>query len=112
MIGSYCCVESLDLEKHATDLYAAYATDHHNRIWTYLPHGPYPRLEDYRERVRTAYLGDDPLVHAIIDTRNGKPLGQASYMSIDPRVGVSRSVESSTRRPFSVQRRRQRPSIL
>src|SRR5215831_19171821 len=87
MVGSYCRVEPLDIEKHAIDLYAAYATDHHNRIWTYLPHGPYPRLEDYRERVRTAYLGDDPLVHAIIDTRNGKPLGQASYMSIDPRVG-------------------------
>jgi RimJ/RimL family protein N-acetyltransferase len=87
MVGSYCRVEPFDIEKHATDLYTGYTTDHHNRIWTYLPHGPYPRLEDYLERVRTAYLGDDPLVHAIIDRRNGKPLGQASYMNIDPRIG-------------------------
>ena len=87
MVGRYCRVEPLDIEKHAVDLFAAYAADRHNRIWTYLPHGPYPRLEDYLERVKTAYLGDDPLAHAIIDMRHGKPLGQACYMNIDPRIG-------------------------
>jgi RimJ/RimL family protein N-acetyltransferase len=68
-------------------IYAAYAKDHENRMWTYSPYGPYPRLKDYLERARTAFLGDDPLVHAIIETTRGKPLGQASYMSIDPQVG-------------------------
>jgi RimJ/RimL family protein N-acetyltransferase len=87
MVGRYVRVESLDLERHAIDLYAAYATDRDDRLWTYLPHGPYPRLENYLERVRTAYLGNDPLVHAVIDLRSGKPLGQASYMNIDPSAG-------------------------
>jgi RimJ/RimL family protein N-acetyltransferase len=87
MVGRHVRVEPLDLEKHASDLYAAYAEDRENRMWTYLPFGPYPRLEDYLERVRTAYLGNDPLVHAIIDLPSGKPLGQASYMNIDPSAG-------------------------
>jgi RimJ/RimL family protein N-acetyltransferase len=65
----------------------AYAADHENGLWTYLPHGPYHRLENYLERMRTACVGDDPIDHAIIEIRSGKSLGQASYMSIDPRVG-------------------------
>jgi RimJ/RimL family protein N-acetyltransferase len=87
MVGRYCRVEPLALETHAPDLYAAYAADRENQIWTYLPHGPYARLEDYLERVKATYLGDDPLVHAIIDLKTGKPLGQAGYMSIVPATG-------------------------
>jgi RimJ/RimL family protein N-acetyltransferase len=87
MVGKYCRVEPFDIEKHARDLFEAYAADHENTLWTYLPHGPYPRLEGYLERMRTVCSGDDPLVHAIIAMRRGKPLGQASYMSIDPHAG-------------------------
>jgi RimJ/RimL family protein N-acetyltransferase len=33
-------------------------------------------------------LGNDPLVHAVVDLKTGKAVGVASYLRIDPRNGV------------------------
>ncbi len=46
------------------------------------------RLDEYRSWAETACRGDDPLVHAIIDNATGAPVGTASYLRIEPAIGV------------------------
>jgi len=88
MAGRFCVVEPADPASHAADLHAAYLPDEEGRNWTYLPYGPFDRFEDYRAWLERACLGDDPLVHAIIERRSGRAFGVASLMRIDPAAGV------------------------
>jgi len=92
MKGQFCRVEPLDPERHAADLHLANLEDVENRIWTYLPYGPFETLNDYRAWIEGSCLGDDPLFHAIVDTApqfgRGTACGVASYLRIDPPVGV------------------------
>jgi len=88
MAGRFCWLEPVDPELHAADLFAANGEDKDRRNWTYLPYGPFERLEDYRAWLQQACCGDDPFFHAIIDGAAGRPIGIASYMRIDPAAGV------------------------
>jgi RimJ/RimL family protein N-acetyltransferase len=86
--GRFCRVEPLDPGCHAADLFAANSEDADGRNWTYLPHGPYPSFDLYREYLDAAARRDDPLVHAIVDRPSGHAVGVASLMRIDPAAGV------------------------
>ena len=88
MEGRFCIVEPVDPARHAADLHAANSLDREGRNWTYLPYGPFDRLEDYRAWLDHASGGDDPLFHAVIERRSGRAVGVASYMRIDPAAGV------------------------
>jgi RimJ/RimL family protein N-acetyltransferase len=86
--GRFCRIEPVDIDRHAPDLFAAFATDTDNRNWTYLPYGPFAREADLRVWMEQTCLGDDPLFHAVIDKKTGKAVGVASYLRITPAVGV------------------------
>jgi RimJ/RimL family protein N-acetyltransferase len=86
--GRVCRIEPIDPERHAADLFAANRQDREDRIWTYLPYGPFAAFEPYRDWMKSACLGDDPLFHAIIDKPSGRAVGVASYLRIEPAVGV------------------------
>ena len=88
MTGRYCRVEPIDPARHAADLFAANAEDREGRIWTYLPYGPFATLAEYRAWIERDCLGDDPLFHAVVDGASGRALGVASYLRIDPPMGV------------------------
>jgi len=88
MEGRTCRVEPLDPERHAADLHDANLEDREQRIWTYMPYGPFKSLADYRAWIERACLGDDPLFHAILDKADGTACGVASYLRIDPPFGV------------------------
>jgi RimJ/RimL family protein N-acetyltransferase len=88
MIGRHARVEPLDPDRHAADLHAANLTDKESRIWTYLAYGPFAELEDYRAWMKSTALGEDPLFHAVVDLATGRAAGVASYLRIDPPVGV------------------------
>ncbi len=88
MAGRFCTVEPLDPERHAAQLFAAYAEDREGRLWTYLPRGPYASPDEYRSFAEAVCRADDPLVHTILDNTTGEPVGTASYMRIEPNVGV------------------------
>jgi len=88
MEGRYCRIEPIDPEKHAADLFAANSKDLDGRNWTYLAYGPFADLASYRDWMVSACLGDDPLFHTVIDGKTGKAVGVASYLRIDPPVGV------------------------
>ena len=86
--GRFCRVEKLDPVAHAADLFAGNRLDVEGRNWTYLPYGPFERIEDYRTWLDTIAAPDDPLFHTIIDLATGKAVGIASLMRIDPPNGV------------------------
>ncbi|MCZ6466249.1 MAG: GNAT family protein [Alphaproteobacteria bacterium] len=88
MQGRYCRVEPLDVTRHADELFQANCADTENRIWTYLPYGPFDDFEAYRHWMEKTCLGDDPLFHAVIDLKTKNAVGVASYLRIDPANGV------------------------
>src|SRR3954469_25115747 len=88
MTGRFCTVAPLDPERHAGELFEAYADDREGRLWTYLPRGPFASLEEYRRWAEEAAGLADPLTHAIVDNATGKAVGTAALMRIEPAVGV------------------------
>jgi RimJ/RimL family protein N-acetyltransferase len=88
MEGRFCTVEPLDPERHAAELFSAYAEDAEARLWTYLPRGPYGSLGAFRGWVEDACRHDDPLTHAIVDRGTGRAVGTAAFMRIEASVGV------------------------
>jgi RimJ/RimL family protein N-acetyltransferase len=87
MAGRHCRVEPLDPARHGASLQRAYAEDREERIWTYLPYGPFATLADWLAWGEPAAKSQDPLFHAILD-RDGAALGIASFLRIDPANGV------------------------
>ena len=87
MNGQYCVVEPLSLEKHSTDLFQAYRLDRENRLWIYLPYGPFDTVAEYRQWLAATCLGDDPMFFSVIDKATGKAAGVASYLRINPDAG-------------------------
>jgi RimJ/RimL family protein N-acetyltransferase len=86
--GRHCRIEMLDPARHAQALFDANGADREGRMWTYLPYGPFAALADYRTWLEAAAAGADPLYHAIIAKGSGQAVGVASYLRIDPPVGV------------------------
>jgi len=85
--GRTCRLEPLDPARHGGDLHAANLLDSDHRNWTYLPYGPFTRLDDYLDWVRSVAGKDDPQFHAIVDRRTEHAVGVASYLRIDPPAG-------------------------
>lgn len=88
LVGSYALLEPLDADKHASDLFTAFAGADH--LWTYMPHGPFALESEYRAWVESKQGDRDPYFYAILDQQNGKAIGVASYLRIDP---TARSIE-------------------
>ena len=88
MQGKLCRLEPVDLDKHASDLFAAFAQDQDQRNWTYLPYGPFATEEELRTWMFSTCLSDDPSFFSVIELATGKAVGIASYLRIEPGVGV------------------------
>jgi len=88
MMGRYCRIEPADLDSHIADLYEANSEDTEGRLWTYLAYGPFDTPAAYRTAMAPLFQSADPLFHTIIDGRTGLATGVASYLRIEPAVGV------------------------
>ena len=88
MQGRLCRLEPLQAERHAAALHEAYCADREGRNWTYLPYGPFASAADYAVWVRSVESLEDPVFHAILDAPTRRPVGVASYLRIDPAMGV------------------------
>ncbi len=89
--GEYCRVETLDVKKHAEDLYHAFASDEDHSNWTYLPYGPFNGeggFDKFKVWINATCTNDDPHFHTVIDLKTNKAVGIASLMRIDPNNGV------------------------
>jgi RimJ/RimL family protein N-acetyltransferase len=88
MQGRLCRLEPLDVAQHAAALHEAHAADREGRNWTYLPYGPFASASDYARWVEWAAAQEDPQFFAIVDGATGRPVGAASYLRIEPAMGV------------------------
>ena len=88
MEGRTCRVEPLDPAVHGDDLFAANAEDAEGCNWTYLGSNPLLETGAYRAWLDSIAGRDDPMFHAILDRRTGRAVGVATYMRIDPAMGV------------------------
>ncbi|WP_144139422.1 GNAT family N-acetyltransferase [Paraburkholderia sp. BCC1884] len=88
LTGRYCRLEPVNVERHAADLYDAYASATDGRDWTYLAVGPFDSLEAYREHLTRMAASADPMHFAVIDLATGKAVGTLSLMRIDRANGV------------------------
>lgn len=80
--GRYCCLEPLDADRHALDLYQAYAQAPDHRDWTYMIYGPFEDAASYHAHAVVAAKSEDPLHFAVIDLRSGRAVGTLSLMTI------------------------------
>ncbi len=84
MLGRFCRLEPVDPPTHAAELFEAFSLDSNGLNWTYLPYGPFPNFEAFREWLISIAMPDDPLFFAIVDDESGKALGVASFSRINP----------------------------
>lgn len=88
LLGRYCRLERLDVERHAAELYEAYEDAPDARDWTYLFAGPFQTLASYQTYLTGIASRQDPMHYAVIDLANGKAVGTFALMRIDPPNGV------------------------
>jgi 2,4-dienoyl-CoA reductase-like NADH-dependent reductase (Old Yellow Enzyme family)/RimJ/RimL family protein N-acetyltransferase len=86
--GKFCSVEPLQPELHGPELHEANLQDAEGRIWTYLPYGPFFRLEDYLDWLKASSQSPDPQFYAIRNQKTGKAEGVASYLRVQPEAGA------------------------
>jgi RimJ/RimL family protein N-acetyltransferase len=56
-------------------------------LWDYLPYGPFDE-RGWADWLAAAAASDDPLFFAVVDRGCGRPVGQGSYLRIEPGDGV------------------------
>ncbi|MBT5107599.1 MAG: GNAT family N-acetyltransferase [Rhodospirillaceae bacterium] len=87
MDGHWCRLEPLNTERHARDLFDAFAADELGRSWTYSPSEPITDFAAFQGWCTQKEAMEGWVHHAILNRETGKALGVASYLRIDPAVG-------------------------
>jgi RimJ/RimL family protein N-acetyltransferase len=85
--GQWCRLEPLDPPGHGIDLYRANSADELDRMWTYLPYGPFEDLASYRAWLESVAGRQDPMFFAIVPQEEGRALGLASFLRANPPDG-------------------------
>lgn len=85
--GLYARLEPISVDDHAEGLFEAFQEDKEGRIWTYLPEDPPSSLEEVRQWMTDTCLTNDPHFFTVIDKKDDKIGGFASYLRISPKVG-------------------------
>ncbi len=92
LVGRYCRLDRLQVERDARSLFEAYASASENGDWDYLPYGPFPTVEALSAWLSQVSAGSDPLVYVIRDSAEegstGPALGILAFMRIDAPSGV------------------------
>jgi RimJ/RimL family protein N-acetyltransferase len=75
------------LVAHAEELHAANLMDSEGQNWDYLPYGPFDSLEAYQDWVGNMTRDGDPMFYAVVQQGDGRAVGVASLMRINPASG-------------------------
>lgn len=86
LTGRYARLERLSAEAHAAQLFRAF--DGADRVWDYLPYGPFASAAGYHRWVRETAACEDPFFYAVHNRDNGAWEGVASFLRITPAMGV------------------------
>jgi RimJ/RimL family protein N-acetyltransferase len=88
MVGRYCRLEPVNVQRHAQELFAAYHQAPDDRDWTYLVHYRPETAQDFSTYLAKLEKSEDPLNFTIIDASTNKAVGTAALMRIEPLHGV------------------------
>jgi RimJ/RimL family protein N-acetyltransferase len=83
--GARVRLEPIDPRRHQIGLFVAAGEP---EIWRYLPYGPYDDEAALAAQLEANAASEDPLFYAIVDLRDGRAGGMASYLRITPEHGV------------------------
>jgi RimJ/RimL family protein N-acetyltransferase len=84
LVGRYVDVVPVDAATHGADLYQAATGPDTDSIWTYLSIGPWANRASFHAWISEYAQSTDPFPYALVDKANGKALGMATYMRIEP----------------------------
>lgn len=85
--GKYVILEPLNTYKHSRDLYRNFSKDKKDKIWIYLPYGPFKNYKNFKKWLESYCLNNDPFFYAIFSKRHNQYCGMASYLRVTPRHG-------------------------
>jgi RimJ/RimL family protein N-acetyltransferase len=86
LTGRFCRLEPLQASRHARDLWEAQSEDETGSRWTYSYNGPFADFAAFEKWMTGIESSRDPQFYAIVV--DGKAVGSASYLRIDPKNGV------------------------
>jgi RimJ/RimL family protein N-acetyltransferase len=86
LCGRYCRLEPLQPARHARELWEAQAEDVTGERWTYLFNGPFADFDEFEKFCAARQSSRDPQFYAIVV--DGRAIGMAAYMRIQPEHGV------------------------
>jgi RimJ/RimL family protein N-acetyltransferase len=87
--GDHVLLRPLDPAPDAESLYSvSHLPEGDPAIWTYLPDGPYESPEHLHQTLAWAAEAEGHVYYAIEPLAAGSPLGQASYLRIEPSFGT------------------------
>ncbi len=86
LTGRYCRLEPLQASRHARELWEAQSDDATGSRWTYSYSGPFAGFEQFENWMAGVEASRDPQFYAIVV--DGRAVGLASYLRIDPKNGV------------------------
>ncbi len=82
--GQHCRVEPLNIDRHVPALFNAFKIDTQNKMWTYLPYGPFISVDEYRELLEILTAKTDQQFYAVIDLKTQQAVGVTAYLRINP----------------------------
>jgi RimJ/RimL family protein N-acetyltransferase len=85
--GRFARICKVDANVHSADLYRANTVAGGDRIWDYMPYGPFSSYTSYHRWLRDVAKTDDPYFYAITDLSSGHVCGIASFLNINPAMG-------------------------
>ena len=82
-------LEPLNPSEQAAELFeASHNSEEAQRIWDYLPDGPWPNLDSFEAWLRNKAALFERVTYAIRSTITGRACGMASYLDIHPQAGI------------------------
>jgi RimJ/RimL family protein N-acetyltransferase len=83
--GRYVSLVPVDPVRHTPGLFASAhdGSAEAERMWTYLPYGPWPDEDAMRTWGEGLPASDDPLFFTVVES-TGDPVGVVTFMNIDP----------------------------
>lgn len=86
--GRFCCLQPLDIARHADELFHAYQQAEDGRDWTYLSSELPADLASFQQYLQRQLDTPDRNSMAVIDSSNAKAVGTCAFLNIDQANGV------------------------
>ncbi|QJF50024.1 GNAT family N-acetyltransferase [Roseobacter ponti] len=85
LTGARVRLEALNADAHAAELFDEMKG--HDRLWDYMPYGPFAGQQAYAQWIGETVADDAHLFYAIRNLATGRAEGVASYLRINPGAG-------------------------